>query len=382
MTFELKQANSINKDFFDVDAVMILAGGAFAEIVGPVDNYLHREKDIFENSTIPWHQFYIVDDGVVVSSLCLLLRDGNTKGKTDICFTCVNTNPVYRKQGWMEVLFNAVFDIYEKREMKSSKLYVSEETLGECFKFIDEQKITDGYWTLYSIVESYYAKYGFQGFRSLNFYKQEPLLLLTADEFELRNDEQFITEGNFCDFLYGDKYLPIASDDPNERSCGFKSATVPNMFRRLKMMLEFIGEPLNHFGLHIKSGDKETFIIVGQHFGPYEIMVQRIFTSVVKEDVLKEHMHRIFEYLSHYIKSNYLKFRENQVKDDMQAIWIAKDDVFTSDDKAKDIVYDFLSEKGWSYDDTNMQNLAMVREWYGKPKEGLKWTYNGFWSYN
>lgn len=388
MVYLIKQANSITRDFTDLEAIASVTAVAFGPIAGDnTERFVQTEIYNFVNNELPWQEFYMMDGATVIASMLLLIREGSVLNKTDICITFVNTNENYRKKGLMEDLFTFVLNLYEKREMvfNSERYEVEARVFNESIEFFNKNNIVSGYWVLNSIVESYYAKYGFHGFRNFNYFKQMPKLLISDTAFKLEDNEEYVTLDNYNHLVYDAKYIPypLVSADPNERSCNFKTSSIPSLVRRLKKMLQYVGAPLDHFGLHITDpSGGETFILLVQHYGPYEAMVQRFFTSVEDKDVLNSHLDRIYLYFSHYLKSNYYKLDGNDKESESQVFWFAVNDMFTTTPEARDVVGKYFHSKHWTYDDTNTENLAMVREWGGGPIDGLKWAHNGFWAYN
>lgn len=387
MVYRVKQANSITRNFGDLKEVFAVTAVGFRPIVGDnVERYVQTELYNLHNSELPWQVFYVMDGPVAIASMLLLIRKGSFEGKTDICITWVHTNENYRKIGLMEDLFKFVLALYERKELVCDKTrYVlTADVLDETVAFLKQNRVDGGYWTLYSIVESYYAKYDFHGIRNFDYFKQKPELVLCSNEFSLKGNEEYVTVNNYMELIYNEKYIPydLSSKNPKERSCNFMTTSVPSLVRRLECMLKFVNEPLNHLGLHITDLKGETFVLMAQHYGPYEGLVQRFYTSVEDEDLLHTHLDRMYAYLSHYLKTNYYKLCGNETPSEAQILWIAKNDMFTTTPKAREIACSYFRNKGWTFDDTNTENLAMVREWGGGPIDGLVWTHNGFWSYN
>lgn len=389
MVYLIKQANSITRDFTDFEAITSVTAVGFRPIAGDnIERYVETEIYNFMNNELPWQEAYIMDGETVIASMIIYIRKGSVPNKSDICITFVNTNENYRKMGLMEDLFTFVLNIYEKREMvfNPERYEVESRVFEETMQFLDENNIDNGYWTLYSIVESYYAKYGFHGVRNFDYFKQRPEMLVVEDDFALNTNEEYVTLDNYNNLIYDDKYIPypLTSEDPNERSCNFKTSSIPNLVRRLKMMLQYVNAPLENFGLRITDPIAgETFVVVTQHYGPYEAMVQRFFTSVEDEKVLESHLDRIYAYFSHYLKNNYYKLDGNDKESEAQVFWFAVNDMFTTTPESRKTVQKYFNHKKWTYDDTNTENLAMLREWGGAPVDkNLKWTHNGFWSYN
>lgn len=385
MVYVLKQTNSESKNLSDLESILEVTSDVFLPEIGDPEIFAKSELFNFQTSEVPWQLFYIMEGDNVAGSLCLVIREGNCPGKKDICITLVNTNPNYRRKGLMEVLFNYIFRVYEKRESFVDTLgyEVGENTGDECMEFLNKLEINDGYWVLYSIVETYYAKYGFHAFKSLNYFKEAPKNLVFKEDFQLSNGEQYITLENLESFVHNEKYIPypIVSEDINERSCGFKTSTIPLFAKRLEELLRCNGKSLESIGLHIADSYGESFIVINQHFGSFETMIQRLYTSVEDEDVLLKHLDRLYMYISHYLKTNYYSLDDNETENQWQCVWFSDNDIFATTNSAKEVVFEYFNKtKHWDFDESNAEHLAMLREWNGKPVDGLKWTYNGFWS--
>lgn len=387
MVFVLKQLNSITRNFQDFDSITYVTAAAFGATGAAAEAMPKVQRHVYENEKLPWQLFYVMDGDVVVASLIILVRNSMVEGKKDLLFSAVNTNPEYRRIGIMDELFSYVFRIYEDREsiVVDPRFSVSEETGKECFDFVAQTGINDFYWTLYSMVFDYYKKFGFHAFNNLNYYEQKPSLIVTDEEFNLTKTEKYINADNVIDFMHDPKYIPFPykSTDPNERSCGFESSAGPSFSNRFTKMVNLNGQKLDHFGLHIKDDAGESFIIITQHFGPMEAMVQRMYTSVEGNEKMAKHLERLYLYLGHYFKTNYAKFNNNELGKKGQIIWFAVNDIFATTEESKQITIDFISkEKGWTWDESNAENLPMLREFKAGPVDGLKWTYNGFYQYD
>lgn len=387
MTYLIKQSNSLQRNFEDLPKIMAVTSDVFMPEIGDPELFAKSEIFNYENSDIPWQIFYVMDGQIVAGSLCLFIREASCEGKKDVCITLVNTNPKYRKKGLMEVLFNYIFKMYEKHESYVCKegYEVSKKTDNECINFLTEFNVNDGYYVLYSIVETYYAKYGFQPFKTLNYFKAVLKSILSEHDFTLRDNEQYINLSNLENFVHNEKYIPfdIVTNDVTERSCNFKTSSILPFAKKLKILLEHEACDLESLGLHIQNDEGESFIIINQHFGTHEVMIQRIYTSVEDKTVLNNHIHRLYHYISHYLKTNYYRMSDNKLDNQWQLMWLSDNDIFTTSKDSKSTIYDyFAKEKAWDYDDTNSEHLAMVREWDGTPLDGLKWTHNGCWSLN
>lgn len=390
MKFLIKQANSSTRSFEDFPAIYAVTGKAFQVLGGSAERFADTEIRHFKSTDEKWQHVYIMDGETCVANIVLLIKNSQsaTPGKTDVVITWVNTNENYRKLGLMETLFDVCISLYERRELSydAERFEVHPDLLTETLAFMDEHSVADGYWVLYSIVETYYAKFGFHPFTNFTYYKEKPKAIVSTGDFDLKPNEQFLTLDNFAHFILNEQYIPypLKSSDTAERSCDFLTCSIPGVVNRLNFMLDYKNEKLEHVGLHISDSKfGESFIILGPHFGCFEVMIQRLYTSVKDESVLREHLNRLYAYISHYLKENYSKLDGYEDNHESQAVWMNPCDMFTAHESSKKVVCNFFGEtKGWSYDDTNKENMAMLREFGGKPVDGLTWTYNGFYSYN
>jgi hypothetical protein len=380
MPYQIKELNTSKFNELELSSVLRTAWKSFIPEDSNYDVITEKEVDNFVHSPYPLQHFYLTDTqtGEIVASLGLIIRDSNINSKKNIVLTAVNTTKAYRKKGLMESLICFTISFYEDQNIKKPDFFqIDEETLENSKKFILKYVPIGSFWTLYSAVDNYYSKFGFQSFKTLNFYSTQVSVFNKEElktDYMLANNEQFLTLDNAEFYLTDDKYIPnqeyLAKD--NFRSCSFKQPSIFRFLKGNKFYFKSLGIELSHFGIIIKSNEETTFLCLAHHFNPKTISIRRFFTNVKSEDSLNLHLQRIYIFISCFV-NNYSLY-------DDSILCLAEGDI-VSNDENKQTILDFFKLKGWKWDDTNSKLNPMMREWKGENSVNTEWKYNGFWCY-
>ncbi|GMM30454.1 hypothetical protein DAMA08_031990 [Martiniozyma asiatica (nom. inval.)] len=383
MVYQLCQFNSIDKELNDAKAMLSTAADAF-QASKPA--FFEVEMDNFNNSDLQWQHFYFKDGEIVIASLGVIIRESTIPNVKNLCVTMVNTHDKYRKMGLMEDLFNFVITLYEKKEVKieSSKYSLDDVVLESSLKFIESEIPDKAFWTLYSIVGTYYSKYGFYPVKNLNFYKcDSPQKLLSDAVFTLKENETFITIENHKKYIENKQYLPKENlSQPNIRCCGFESSSITRFLARQKRYLAFQNIECENFGIVINHGDEKTIFILSSSFMPSELVIRRFFTSVTNKAILEDDLSRIYSYLQDYLKNSYFSVLNMKLDGKNNCILFSDNDIIAADESKKIICSFFEEELNWKYDTSNSLDLPMIREWGGFEPKDILWPYSGFWCYD
>lgn len=379
--FEIRQFNSDDYQEEELDLCFKLTSKSFGATDDNLDEHIVIEKKCFKNSELPTQHFYIYDTvkNKFISSAGVLIRPGNNN-EINLIVKMVCTDSEYRRCGLIQNLMNYMIQLYECDVNECGLIKLSENfqvdtkniEMGK--KFIDKQLVNfKPYWTLYSAVGEFYSRFGFESYKTMNFLKigLNDLINEKVEEFNLNENEEFLTLDNLNYYLTDDQFLP--KDYNKVRCSSFKYPTTS----RFVEQFNGIHKVLPNFGIVIKTQndkneEKITILCVTHFFNPKLIFIDRFFTNIDKDDKeLNCHFDRCYEYLLYFVNKN------NINKETM--IFIAEGDIINENKDA--VLEQFISKnKKWESDKSNKLFNPMIREWKQETKQS-SWDYNGLWCF-
>ncbi|ODV95955.1 hypothetical protein PACTADRAFT_33149 [Pachysolen tannophilus NRRL Y-2460] len=387
--------------------------------------FVNNELAILGSGKELWQQFYLKDLKTmqIVCSFRIIVKNGfkvvkckkQSDGKVKfLLMTLVHTHPDYRKMGLLQRFISSVMENYQN-ELAS---------LGEEVEFsLQSLKETDFeiYWYLYSVIDQYYKKFGFQSFDMewLVFDKVYEDGLITLVEKDKKDKRNYNDDMELISLLYAkhfpktvqrlltsEKYLSFENfEGDNNISVSFQNHSLDFFFDRDNLICnEFnAGEPNRDrsIGLIIKHSHigKETFVLFSCDLICSGLLLSKLFTNLdsnirVERKLITNDMDII---VSHVIKTylknfnflvNHPMFDKNFSKN--LKISITKADVVAKDRETKDFIVNellnniFLKNGSWKLVQSNETHfLPMMKkadEEFGN-KNTLKWINNGIWCF-
>ncbi|CDK25255.1 unnamed protein product [Kuraishia capsulata CBS 1993] len=355
--------------------------------------FVEHETQIALQKRVPWHQFYILDpaNGEVVSAFRIIYHRGNN-GYTNLLVSFVHTKAEYRKRGFIDYLISECIKKYET--VGSYEFSVPGSNNKDTDDFIKKHiKPSEKYfWTLYSAVQTFYARFGFVPFRDMNWltYKAEEVSTYTIDDvktgFRDTTVELIAFDEDVVKFFADPDYASYVNDslnDENVRSMSLDNPTFYTCHNRDLCVAELHHKELKNTGLRLKhSNGKESFVIVSGDLHHEELVIHKLFTNLdvaTESELLDDDLDRIQKFL-HVIFDEY-PFRElGFVKGYTFAVTTA--DLHAKDPDTQSYIIEKLQGNDWSLDTSNTKFLAMMKD-YAKDgvAEGTVWLNNGFWCF-
>lgn len=383
MKYEVKQINTdYCTDEKEVAQVLKSTCLNFINNESEIETVLEKEMYNYKTSQNPLQHFYLVnrESGEIIASLGTVIRNSTIPNKKNIVVTVVNTNKYYRKQGLMEMLIKFVIALYEDEDFHSVKNYFVYDDLfmTKSKEFISKYVNNGSFWTLYSAVGDYYARFGFVPVKTLNYYIIPSNGFLNGkyeSEFDIKGNEEFLTIENSDEYLVDDKYIPdisMLSKDPI-RCCSFKNGSIMRFLHGNRIYFNSKGINIQHYGLILKSKQGTTVFCITHFFDPSILAVRRFFTNVSDDDILKYHLERIYEYINWYINNYSLRNEKGKI--------IFSEGDIIAPEKAKIEILNYFKEKQWIWNNSNSRWNPMLREWKSKRPVG-DWEFNGFWCFS
>ncbi|GME73239.1 unnamed protein product [Ambrosiozyma monospora] len=113
-----------------------------------------------------WIEFVLVDttSDEVAASARFLIKKTNSPNCSNVVVSWVNTNKKYQKQGLMGFLLAQCIQKFEDPDGFTFDGELSDD-VGAAEFVKSELKTSDNFWTLYSAVKDYYARFGFSSFK-------------------------------------------------------------------------------------------------------------------------------------------------------------------------------------------------------------------------
>lgn len=375
-----------------------------SSFTGPdgIDDFVDSELLCFLDKSSPGQYFYLLHDGELASSCVVFTRKGYHANTMNLGISLVSTNDKYRKKGLVSKLISWVINHYEGVNNESSEFEIGESiTNGSSIEYINNQlpmKIRNNgnvNWTLYSIVDEFYTRFGFKPCRDLEWLaihqseiQYEPFIL-RDDGTELlisSNDSHTITEGkNAFKVINDNKY----------QNCAPETTTFPSFIKRGQLYIDtHLTNDMNeksflydNCGITIKDNltNTETSAFICQFFYPGTIVIARVVSDVLDKETFDIHWNRILQFVYTYANNAWNSFpcvKSKNVKSKEIAIIMANNDfqcksgVITKEE----FVDKLTGDNGWH----NVQQgifLPMIRPWRDavKEEEEVSIADNGFW---
>ena len=369
----------------------------------PIEVFVETEMRVARGSKEPWHQFYVVDLNqqklTIVSSFRITYKRGN-HDNFNLLIGNVHTNPEYRRQGFVGYLIS---ECIKKYEIPGHKFEVIGSDNEDADAYIVQHIRPDTYnyyWTLYSGVSEFYAKFGFKSVPEMNWLiYEEPVMdrtLAPASELESHPDgrtqvtllktdsdlpgiSQYFSDPACLSYVNADR-------SPLTRSTNPQYPTVHNFYIRDAVASSYYGRSYKYVGLKIVHPEigKQTFAIICGAIDYSGILIQKLFTDLSAEsegqsELLTQDLAYVVKFLRHVHVSDYalptLGFITS-IK-----LLVTTQDICTKDKQTHDYVVGRLL-KDWRLDPSNKDFLPMMKDW-GKPgiSDGVKWINNGFWCF-
>lgn len=416
MPYTLRQLNNkFNQDSKSVAAITKIFNNlalSFGGTLG-VDNFTSIELPQFtENTENPTQFFYLThpsDQGEDIASIVqIVLRDGLKEQSINLLVTMVFTHPNYRSKGLFNKLFNWVINYYENEQIDESDelLIISDELKGkDCKLFLDtivDPKYRESkkiHWSLYSIVDDYYKKFGFIGCNDLKWYILDDENI-TVNDFKLKNNEFLLTENDIEKYFISPDYNFVKEENENTVNCCYEFNSLKIFYDRFKSYLKLDEKEIddndlkyfNRLGLLIKDEENncESLIFACPFFFMNQISIYRLYTSCPNTEIFQQHWQRFNDYLSEYSSKiwNDLPFMKKPHCDDKKdeqvstkSILLTPNDFVTKTLLKDDIVNVICSSNShWNIKESTAIALPMVRDWKAENKN-LQLAHNGQWCF-
>ena len=158
----------------------------------PIEVFVETEMRVARGSKEPWHQFYVVDLNqqqlTIVSSFRIMYKRGN-QDNFNLLIENVHTNPEYRKQGFVGYLISECIKKYEIPGHKFEATNSDNEDADAYIAQYVRPNTYNYYWTLYSGISEFYAKFGFKSVPEMDWLVyEEPVMDKTlAPAFDLES---------------------------------------------------------------------------------------------------------------------------------------------------------------------------------------------------
>ncbi|ODV95717.1 hypothetical protein PACTADRAFT_34267 [Pachysolen tannophilus NRRL Y-2460] len=371
----------------------------------PSEVFVITECEVADISQEPWHQFYMIDSSnndEIICSFRIMYKPGNVKN-CNLLIGNVHTNPKYRKKGFAGYMIS---ECIKKYEIEGYEFECPLSDNDETDKYLNEYLLKGKYnyfWSLYSGVSEYYARFGFKSYPEMNWLiYEEPVPAEKQHEFNsLENQELQEYPGvdliplkhgdisNITDFFSGQDYVSYINENDNgifTRSTNLSSPTIHNFYVRDKTVSSYYDRSYKYIGLRIKDSTigKETFVIFCGALDYSGLLLPKLFTNLNSEiETEREILAKDINYLLNFLKDSFqnysfLKFSHvNSIK-----LSITTADICTKDAKTTEFIMNQLISSGWKLDTSNKNFLPMLKD-FGKKgtNEDIKWINNGFWCF-
>lgn len=353
--------------------------------------FVGTEYAVAQNSKEPRQFFYLMNDGKVVASMGVLLRAGLAPKTLNLLIIMVNTHPDYRKLGLMGTLISHVIRFYEKGNLTHEDWEVTDETMEQASifraQFVRTYEDANIFWTLYSAVGEYYARFGFVSMSGFEpFQSSIDVDAIDSVSLELHEGETILKYGADNHLLSDEKFLPNEEYTNLDMNLSFQdqSPMMDILYKAQVYCQKFNDKlPIPEIGFEIVSKEKTTRIFAGPDIGFDSLCIYRVVSDVDAKATLLDHLRRGME----YVKSHYAKLLMNlpAYHKNLKTI------------KIKTTKGDFILTGQIQFDDiteAELQNLGLERDTYttllpmaksygfdGVP-EGAQMLFNGYWAFN
>ena len=397
--------NTSPEDISLLSSLLEVIAGSFK---GPMttNDFIIAERYRYLNQDKGAQLFYITNDdkdNELVTLFIFYAREGNLPDSRNIGVSLVSTNPEYRKQGWVSKLMHWAIAYYETgvSTIEDTNIHIAESiSNGTSQQYIDAEipshirESENINWTLYSIVDQFYARFGFHADPLTSWLTiQSTDVAGKFESFELDPArESAISVKEMDAYFTESKYNLDENLDNESYNCAFSASSAREFceisidyYIQNKHNIDDADALAEYFskntGIHITDHEtgEETVVILSPFFLPSIILVSKVFTSAQTEEKFLAHWSRALQYIYTYCNKVWSSTpsTERARPSDFSVAFIDADFVCktgsVSRDRLKQIV---VEQNGWKNHHPHM--LPMIRIW-GHPERAAHIAHNGMW---
>lgn len=359
------------------------------------DDFVSLEMEHYEDKSAYTQFFYLTaDNGDIACVHEVFPRKGYHENSINLLVTMVYTNPAYRRQGLIGKLINWVMEYYETGDVGDKRTILVSDSInnGLMDKYLEvviPKKVRDSndiHWSLYSIVDTFYTKFGYTACGNINWLETD-LTDVNVSEFVLRSNEKVLTSEEVKDMIKQEKYWFCKTECKDFHNCSFEETSIPGFIARYQSYLKLHQAELGPkvaigdiSGFQIKNGNKETFI----SFSPFFFMNRIVITRVYTEETDPQVFASLWEHALQFIYQYATKVWDTlpPVPSNENIIMLADNDFVN---KGQTITSTKFLEIVTSYDTWKNVGTGIVlphiRDWKQYKEIPSKIAHNGFWSF-